>query len=503
MDSGNSNARARFGIAQNIGDMGDHPSFRVLSDEKLERVHDATAEILEAIGIKVPVAEVREMMADAGCLVEDDVVKIPRRLLEDSIDSAPSKFTVYNREGEEALHIGSQEVYTHTGYTTLEFFDVDTGERRDYTLDDLGLVARVADALPNVDIIGQPGSCRPSEENPIEVIEQLAVEALLTNTSKPLHILLSAGGETLIDCLEMAESIAVANGAKSLAEKPFVIPFLNPISPLLYNEETTEKLLIAADWGVPVLCGPAPMTGGTAPVTMAGAIAQTNAETVAGLVIAQVRRKGTPYILLPIPYPMDLRTGGFAGMSPERTLMQTATREMGHYYGVPVQGGGEIGGGRGILDAEVGWTQMMNTLTAMLSGATAGIRVGAGPNLESCVLADEMVGMLKVMMKGVEINDETLALDAIREVGPGGGTFLGHPHTWMHFREQWEPTLLYRGRYEEWEAAGSKSVRDLVKEKLSHIRATHHPKSIPDAAQKRISAIIERARSRVGATAPA
>ena len=484
----------RFGIKQHVGDMGDHPRYRVLSDEKLHRLHEASVEILETIGHQVHSPEVREMMGDAGCEVDGHLVKLPRQLLEDSIDSAPKRFTVYNRDGEEAVQIGGPDAYTSTGYTSLEFFDVDTGERRDYTLDDFRLVARVADALPNVDMVGQPGSCRPTAESPLEVIHHLEVEAMLTSTSKPLQVLV-ANGQVLADCFEMAEAIAVANGAKSLAERPFVIPYLQPISPLVYNEETTDKLLVSADWGVPVLCGPLTMAGGTSPVTLAGTIAQANAETLFGLVIFQIRRKGAPYILMPLAATIDMQIGDMV-RGPESALVRTAGRELGQYYGLPVQSGIVSFDNRGVLDAEVGWEGMLGGLTTMLSGGSLGMVIGAGPSLEVPVLADELIGMLRSMMKGVEVDEDNLALDVIRDVGPGGGTFLGHPHTWMHFREHWQPTLLYRGRYEDWEAAGSKEVRDLVKEKLRHIRTTHQPNPVPEAAKPKIAAIIERARSR-------
>jgi trimethylamine--corrinoid protein Co-methyltransferase len=146
---------------------------------------------------------------------------------------------------------------------------------------------------------------------------------------------------------------------------------------------------------------------------------------------------------------------------------------------------------------------MMGALTVMLSGGNAGMGVGAGSSLETCVLADELTGMLKAFAQGVPVDDDNLAIDAIRDVGPGGGTFLGHPHTWMHFREHWQPSLLYRGRYEDWEAAGSKTVGDLTREKLQHIRRTHVPKPVPEAAKKRIAAIIERARGRAQVATPA
>lgn len=484
-----------YGIEQNLGDMGDHPQFRVLSDGKLERLHEATLEVLGTIGVKVARQEAIDMLSEAGCEVDCDIVKLPRPLIEDAIASAPKRITIYNREGEEALHLGSKAAYTMTGYTDLDFFDVDTGERRPYCLDDFRLVSRIADALPNVDAIGQPGVVRPSTENPLEVINHLEVEAMMTNTSKPLHLLV-ASGEILNDCFEMAEAIVLANGFKSLAEKPFVMPMLNPVSPLIFNEETIDKLLLSVDWGVPVICGPMPLAGGTSPMTPAGTIVQNNAESLAGLVIAHVRRKGAPYVMITFTATIDMRTGMVCG-GPEATLMQIGAIELGHYYGIPICGSWIGGGSRGLLDGQTGWFQMLGGLTGMLSGANAGMGVGSGYSLEACVMADELVGMLKNMMKGVPVDEETLAVEVIREIGPGGGMFLDHPHTYKHFREFWQPTLITRLEYEDWEAGGSKSMEDLVKERLQDIICNHKPKPIPDEAKKKIGRIIERARARI------
>ncbi|MFQ5872606.1 MAG: trimethylamine methyltransferase family protein [Dehalococcoidia bacterium] len=483
------------GIGDSPGEMGGHPRFRVLSEEKIKRIHEATVEILETIGVKVHGQEALDMMADAGCTVECDVVKIPRRLLEDAIASAPKKITIYNREGEEALRLGGPSVYTNTGYTPLEFFDIETGERRDYTLDDFRLVSRVADALPNVDIVGQPGVVRPTEENPLEVINHLEFEAMLTNTSKPIYTLV-ATGEILNDCFDLAEAVAVANGAKSLREKPFVLAMLNAVSPLVYHGETIDKLFASVDRGIPVICGPMPLAGGTSPVTLAGTIALSNAESLAGLVMSQVRRKGAPYVMITFASTIDMKTLDVA-TGPEGTLLIAGCIEMGHYYGIPISGGWVGGSERGILDGEAGWEQMLGGLTHMLAGGNAGVGVGAGSSLEACVMADEMLGMLKVMMKGVPVDDETLAVDVIREVGPGGGTFLEHQHTFRHFREHWQPTLLSRMRYEDWVAGGRKSTFDHVKERLQKILRTHQPKPIPEQARKAIDDIIRRVRARI------
>ncbi len=479
----------------------DHPYFRVLNDEKRDRIHAATAEILEHIGVKVTRPEAVEMMSGAGCRVDGDIVRVPDWLLDDAIASAPKQFTLFDREGEPAQYLGSPAVYTHTGYTPLEFFDLETGVRRDYTLDDFRLVARVADALPNVDAIGQPGVVRPSAENPLEVINHLEFEAMVTNSSKPIHTLV-ASGAILADCLDMAEAVAKANGASSLSEKPFVMPMLNPISPLVYADDTVDKLLISVDRGIPVICGPMPLAGGTSPATLAGTIALSNAESLFGLVMSQVRRKGAPYVMITFAATMDMRTGDVTS-GPEGMLMVAGCLEMGHHYRIPIAGGGAYGGRHGILDGDAGRQQMLGALTRSLLRGNAGVSIGAGSSLEAAVLADETFGMLKAMMAGVPVDDETLAVDVIRELGAGSGNYLAHPHTFRHFRAFWEPSTVPRSSYEGWVAQGRKTTDDYVKERLRDIMQNHRPKPVPDSAVGTMQDIIQEARRRAAAGAAA
>lgn len=238
-------------------------------------------------------------------------------------------------------------------------------------------------------------------------------------------------------------------------------------------------------------------------MTMAGSMAQAMVETLAGLVLSQIKRPGTPYIMTASASPMDMMTGNLAGFSPERDLMVGASIEMGHYYGLPIKGGFMGGGYRGTLDGQSGWSQMLNGLTRMLTGGSAGLCSGPGTSIEAGVMADELVGMLKAMMEGVPVDDETLAVDVIREIGAGGGTYLGHPHTYRHFRERWTSRLEPNQRYEEWVEDGSKTMDDHVKERLREIIATHRPKPIPEQAQRTIDRIIQRARDRASAGAAA
>jgi trimethylamine--corrinoid protein Co-methyltransferase len=333
------------------------------------------------------------------------------------------------------------------------------------------------------------------------VINHLEFEAMITNSTKPIHTLV-ASGPIFSDCLDMAEAVAKANGASSLGEKPFVMPMLNPISPLVYADDTVDKLLIAVDRDVPVICGPMPLAGGTSPATLAGTIALSNAESLFGLVMSQVRRKGAPYVMITFASTMDMMTGDVTS-GPEGMLLIAGCLEMGHHYRIPIAGGSAHGGSRGILDGDAGRQQMFGGLTRMLLRGNAGVGIGAGSSLESAVLADETIGMLKVMMKGVPVNDETLALDVIQELGAGSGGYLAHPHTFRHFRALWQPSTVARSSYEGWVAQGRKTTDDYAKERLRDIMRNHQPKPVPDSAAQIMQDIIQEARQRAAASAVA
>ena len=482
---------AATSLEKTIDDLPDRPRLSFLSPEKIERIHQATLEILDDIGIQVTRGAAREMLAEAGCRVEKNIVHIPARLVEAAIEAAPKRITIYDRLGEPALALGSSAVYTMTGYTDLDFIDLESGCLRPYTLEDFRHVATVADALSNIDIIGHPGSVRPSASRDAAATNLLEVEAMLTHTSKPLHILVFSS-RVLNTCFEMAQAVTRAQCGASLMEKPFVLPMLNPVSPLVFNEDTIDKLLLSVDWGVPVICGPMPMAGGTSPATLAGTIAQNNAESLAGLVIAQTRKPGAPYVMITFAVPLDMRTGDIA-LGPEATLLQMGAVELGQHYGIPVCGSWAGTGYKGFLDVECGWLQMLAALAGVVGTTNAGIGIGAGTSLESCVMADELMGMLKTMMKGIPVNEETLALDVLREVGPGGGKFMAHPHTLKHAADSWQPRLVPGSGTTDWETLKNRPIMDRARDRIRTLLQHHRPRPIPAAAREEIDAILRRA----------
>ncbi|MFQ5875848.1 MAG: trimethylamine methyltransferase family protein, partial [Dehalococcoidia bacterium] len=464
-------AKKDFDYEKHRGELGDAPRFRLLSDEKIERIHQASLEVLEEVGVKITTKEARKLLVDAGCGVDvGDIVKIPRRVVEDAIDSAPKRIVLYDRGGKESLFLEGRNTYFGLGITAIHFHDPETGERREAHVEDIGLACRVGDALPNLDFIATPLVTKATPDMPQEVVSQHGFEAMVSNTKKPLSILVE-NATALGDVLDMAET--VAGGAEAFRQRPFVLPSVSVVSPLVYNVETLDRLLLCVDRGVPFRCGSSPMTGGTGPVTLAGTVVTFIAESLGCLVISQLRRRGAPIVIGSAPAVLDMKTANITYSAPEATALSIAVAEMGHYYGLPVRSVGCFCSAMDI-DQQAALEQMIGAYSCILSGAhlvpyVGGLEGGLAFSLEAAVMGDEIIGMVRRIMRGLPVDDETLALDTVRSVGPGGN-FLDTEHTFRHFKkEQWQPTLLCRTTFDSWVQGGSKLMGVRVKEKLAEI----------------------------------
>ena len=469
------------------------PIIRLLSEEKVVRIHDAAIEVLEKTGINVATESARKLLADAGCTVShgSDIVKVPRRIVEDAIASCVKEITIYDREGEESMRLGGRRSYFGIGTTCIYFRDLVSGERRDAYVEDIALVCRVFDALPNLDFSANPLIAKPTENIPQKIVNQVGLKAMVSNTTKPL-LVLSEDAKILRDNLDIAA--AIVGGIDTLRRKPFVCVYPSIISPLFFDSDTLEKFFLAADRGIPVRCGSSPLSGGTAPVTIAGMLVVCIAESLGGIVITQLRSPGTPVLIGNTPGIMDMKTGNVSYSSPEAIVTSMAVAEMAHHYGLPVMSPAAFSSSMDV-DMQTALELMNSIYSCCLSGSNliahiGGLEAAMGFSLESVILGDEIIGMIKRIMKGIPVDDEALALGAIHSVGPAGH-FLDSKHTFQHFRkEQWQPTVLNRTAFEEWSQEGSKPMRQRIKEKLNEIITTHQPKPLSNEVQAQISKII-------------
>jgi trimethylamine--corrinoid protein Co-methyltransferase len=383
--------------------------------------------------------------------------------------------------------------YYGTGSDTPFVVDAYSGERRQTLLCDVANVARLVDALEHIDFL----MCMGIASDVNETISDLYhFREMVQNTKKP--IIYTAWNRTnLEDIVEMAE--AVAGGVEALRRNPFMALYSEPISPLTHAKESCEKLLFLAGKGLPVVYTPAVMIGGTSPVTVAGSLVQANAEALSGLLIIQLIREGAPVIGAGGILYMDMARGLISYAAPEFMLGMTAFCEMYQYYKLPTfsfsgcsdsktfDQQAAVEGALWMMITALGGGNLIHDVGYIESGMTA--------SYQQLVSMNEVAGLVKRFMRGVEVNAETVALDVIGEVGPGG-QFLDHAHTYQHFRSNWVPELFDRATREDWEAAGGLTMADKATSKVRKILETYRPEPLSEGVTKTLEAVIERAENR-------
>ena len=439
--------------------------FRVLSLNQIKKIHLATLEVLERTGVRIGCQEGFDLLREGGCKTEGDVVHFPPHLVEWAINSAPSQVLLWNRLGNKKLALGGRNTYFGLGPTLLNMIDLETGKRRLFKREDTANAAKVADALPNIDWVMGLGTI---SDVPPQYSDRFEFEAMVKNTSKPI-VIWNYTKEGLKDSMEMAS--AVVGGKENLLKRPFLISYAEPISPLTGDRAATEKLLLAAEYGIPIIHTPCIQSGVSGPVTLAGALVIANAENLSSLVIAQLKRKGTAFLMCGVITIMDMRDAQMSYGAPELSLALSGFTDIAHYYGVPTWGTAGCSDSK-LPDEQAAVEATFSSLFSMLSGANLVHDVGyleSGKTgaLEMIVMVDEILGYIRRITRGIEVNEETLAIDAIEEVGPGGH-FLTHSHTLRNFRKElWQPDLSDRQSWSKWVEGGKKRMEDRTREKNS------------------------------------
>ncbi len=479
-----------------------HPSgYRLLTDAQLEEIHLASLEILRRTGVRVLEPEARALLQDAGCIVSDEtLVRFPAAVAEDALRSAPSRIVLAGRDGEPRVHLEGHRVYFGTGSDLIHTLDLETGERRLSVLDDVRNTARLADYLPNLDFA--MSMALPSDV-PSETSDRRSFLAMAENTVKPL-VFTAWDEQGLADIVAMAELIA--GGEQALAMKPFLLAYLEPTSPLKHTGVVLKKLLLMADKGLPFVYAPGPMDGATAPVTPAGALAMANAEVLSGVVIAQLRRKGTPVVWGCGSGPLDMQTMVATYASPEFMLHCMAMAELAHhFYRLPVWGFSGCSDAKG-PGLQAGIESALWVLWTALSGANLVHDVGYMESGLTCsyemmVVTDEIISFVRRLMAGMRIDGETLALDVIHEVGPDGN-YLGADHTLRHYSEVWYPRVFDRRAYDAWAQAGRRTALDRARAIARDALAQHAPLPLPEPTVAALHALLAEADARAGLPAP-
>lgn len=465
------------------------PQFRKLSDDQVERLHHASLEILDRTGVCLYEEECLDLLKKAGVKVtEGNRVRIPPGMVEWALSIAPKRVVLCDRHGNRVMPLERNNVFFGPGSDCPYVLDHRSGERRPGTLQDIVEAIRVCDALPNIDFL--MSICIVSDVDQATA-DRHQMRAMLMNSTKPI-LFVTTEFEGCLDVVEMAE--AVAGGEEDFRRNPIGALYINVTSSLRHNQEALRKLMFMAEKGLPTTYTPVVLRGMSGPVTAAGAIALANAGELAGLVLAQLKREGTPIILTGGVNDMaDMRSMADVYAAPENRVMLV---ELAHFYGLPLFGLAGASDSK-LPDEQAAAEAAFSLILEALGGAQMvhdiGYLEGGRLNsLEQIVMCDEMINYVKRFMMGLDVSEETLALDVIDRVGPHGD-FLGEKHTRAHFKEDWYPALFDRNNHDNWQAAGGKTLRQRARDRVDEILASHEPEPLPRDVQEKIDGIVDRA----------
>jgi trimethylamine--corrinoid protein Co-methyltransferase len=468
------------------------PRISFLSESEIEAIHNASLRVLEKTGIKVLSKPALDILKKAGAKVdyETNHAILHRNLVEEALKMAPRTVKYCARNPKYDFVLNKQESHFCATGGPPFMVDWETGKRRYSTSEDIAQCARIADYLDHVDLIWPLGA---GNDVPAPVRYIVDMYTSLKNSEKHFEGDATTGKEAQYQ-IEIAA--AIVGGREELRERPIFSHVICTLPPLCYDKGMTEASIELGRAGIPVAIMPMPTAGGTGPATLAGTMVVNNAEFLGGLVIQEFASPGAPVVYAAAVGTIDFKTG--ANMpSPESTLMHLGLNQVARYYDLPSEIGVTGGTAAKVLDTQAGYERARTILTHI--STTPDIALGMGglegarmTSAEALVIDNEIIDYALRFVEGFEVNDDTLAVDIIDKVGPGG-IYLGEKHTVQHFRERWMSRLSDISSYETWEKQGSRTIDEVAREKVREILATHKVTPLPEDVEKEIGRILKRA----------
>jgi trimethylamine--corrinoid protein Co-methyltransferase len=467
----------------------------VLTQDQVRWIHDASLTILERVGVEVPHAEVLARFADSGSQVDLKTkrVRIAADLVSRSLQQAGKQFTLYGRDLARHADFGQgKRIYNSTGGQAF-WVDSVGGERRQTTLSDVTTAASFCDGLKYIDLVGAmadppeiPGCYRPVE----------VMATLIKNTTKPVLFWFNnrAAAKYVVEML-----IALRGDEDRAARFPLCFPFLEPISPLRFPFDGIDILFETSRLNMPTPVGPMAQMGLSAPATIAGTLAQENAEILAGICITQLIRPGMPVMYGGICHAFDMATTQLIFSGPEQAIFGVAMTQMGKHYGLPVYVNVGLTDSKR-PDAQAGLEAAATLVLAAAAGADIyghmGISgVDQAASLDVLVLQHEIISFVESVMRKIEFSENTLGLEEIEAVAGTGKTFLDRDHTLEHFRQElWVPTLLDRQYYQGWLEGGALSTEERCHQRKQQLLRTHKPDPLAEDLENSLDKIVGEAR---------
>ena len=479
--------------------MAQIPRLPVLAAREIEAIKDASLAILRDTGVMVHHQDILRLLGEAGAKVDAPrkIARLPEKLVTDSASRAGKQYVLHGRDKSRTARFGYGDLVLMSSPGQYAWIDLETGQRRPATIQDTQDAMRLGDALENITVVGAMAQPDTISEKYRDVA---LTSELVKATGKPSRCWVR-NGATARYILEIYRTIA--GGDTALRAQPMVEAFLEPISPLQLPGDGLDIVKEFAQAGQPVSIGPMAMTAGTAPGTLAGTLAQENAEILAGIVIAQLLAPGTPITYGGIPHIMDSRTGICSFGSPEQALMAVAMVQIARSYGFPVYINVGLTDAK-LPDAQAGMEKAATLLLGVLAGADTFGHCGicgtdhAG-SLLWLALDDELMSYIKRIARGFSVDTEHLATEVIHSVGPAGN-FLAEEHTVRHFREElWLPNPVWtRQPYDPWQSEGATSFADRLRGRVRDILASHRPPPLDEALSREIDRIVASAKRELG-----
>lgn len=465
----------------------------LLTDEQIQRLHEASLTILRTIGVHVPHEEMLRLLAEAGAQVDchTQFVKLPEKLVHDSLAKAGKAFTIYGRDRAKKAEFGvGKRNYNSIAGEALWLDDDFT--RRYATLGDVQTAARLADGLPRITIVG---SMADPHEIPVEYRCVLVAAEQLKNTTKPITFWLHDRASARF----LLELFAIVAGSEEEAKQhPPAYPFLEPISPLRFPRNGIDLLFETCRFNLPVPIGPMTQTGATAPGTLAGTMAQENAEILAGVCIVQAINPGNAVCYGGVPHAFDMRTTQMIFAGPEQALLGVGMTQLGKSYGLPVYINVGLTDSK-IPDAQAGLESGVTLSCGAMAGADIFGHLGIcgvdqAASLDMLVMQHEVIGYVESLLRDVEVSDEKLGLDAISGA-MAAGSFLAEEHTVRHFRQElWFPQLLDRRFFQAWQDDGRKDMATRCREMKHRVLREHEPTPMDPDMSKSVDRLVEDAK---------
>jgi len=451
---------------------------KILSDDEISRIQQHTLELLENTGIIVELKKMRNLLSDHGCAVDDvsKIVKFPASMVERFVKKAPREFTLCGADADKQWAISPEtRVWSGLG-TPFRMLDPKTGARKDATLEDLRKHLIIFDYLDH--ITGNQMDIWP-QDIPMHTTHVEAIRAWAQNCTKTFGM----GAYGVMATSDMMEMVSlVMGGSDKIEDKHPFCGIVSIHSPLSSAQIQLEGLMILAENNMPALVSPEAMAGTTAPVTLGGLLLQHNAEIISHVVMAQVVNPGTPVLYGSVSTVADMKAGTPALGSVETGMISAASAQLAHSYDLPIRAVAGATESK-VADVQCGFEREQSMTLAAMGGVNYITCVGTLESTNSgmhelAVIDNEIIARVERALRGFEINDETLAIDTIKRVGPGGN-YLVEEHTLNYLRtEHFIPAVTDRDHIEVWEQSGKKNILDHAANEVNRILSEHRPRDL-------------------------